>query len=1072
MRRNFLVFLVFLILEIPSYSQVSSGTLLGDARDEKAATVGAAVVVARNNDTGFSRSVTTNEFGSYRIDDLLPGAYTVTAQHDGFQAVTVSPIFVEVNQKTRVDFELHVGSVHETATVVAHASPLQTDEASEGYTLGSAFTEGLPLLGRNIIDLVTLGPGAIPRQLSGFTHDQMNDLQGNRGAVSFNAPVNGARSTENSYILDGAYNTDRNVFAIAVVPLMESVAEFRIQTSLAPAEFAESGGAVIDVVTKSGSQAFHGNLFDFFRNEATDAAGFFAVPNLPRAIFRQNQFGGTLSGPLAPSTYFFASYEGLRSLSSSSTQHLVPTATVRGGDFSGGSPIFDPLNLDANGNRTPFANNVIPASRIDPTVAKYLALYEPLPNYPLANGFDYIDSTPNRDNSDNGTVRIDRGWGQRSRLFARYTINDERSLLAGSFPALPTEENLRAQQAAIGHTFAGTAWVADTHLSFTRLRVFDLPTNAFGSNVLANLGISGFSNDPFNFGLPTLTVTDYDTVQDSQNLPQTQRDNTWNFSTSFSRNMGRHTWKAGFQFTHFTMAYLQSLFTRGNFIFNGGYTSDPQNPNATGDAFADFLLGFPSQTQRSVGNAQAYLRQNTYSAFVQDDWRITPRISISAGLRYEYAAPFSEDRGGLLNLDYSTLPNAPALQPVNTVTNPHRLNFAPRLGLAARLPHWFPHSGDTVFRAGYGIYFSPALAIEAYDLLRNGQSNQLNEPGGLMPVLTIQNGFPQTGSTGFPSYNGVDRNAPTTYTQQWSASIQQELPGNTLFEIAYVGSKGTDLSLFRRFNTPAQVEIGANLPPRPGDLQSLRTFPQLGTLYQIQHIGNSTYNSLQIKAEKRYTRRLSFLASFVWAKSIDDADTPVVGSFESFGAQDERNLRLERGLSFFDVRRRLSAGYVYSIPNAPVLKLLLRNWQTSGTLTFQDGTPLNPVYYATDFANSGTPNRPNIVPGQSIMLPASQRTPDHLFNTNAFSDPAPFTFGNAGRDILPSPGNAVVNVALHRRFVIRENKTMEFRWETFNALNHPNLGIPGPYPDFGPFFGKAFSVGDPRRMQFALRFDF
>jgi hypothetical protein len=1071
MSRSLLVF-ILLRFATSAFAQVSSGSLLGDARDANAGLVSGAGIVARNNDTGFSRSVFTNEFGSYRMDDLLPGAYTVTAQHDGFEAVTVSPIFVEVNQKTRLDFELRVGSVHDETTVAAHASPLQTDEASEGYTLGSNFTQELPLLGRNIVDLVTLGPGAIPRQLGGFTHDQMNDLQGNRGAVAFNAPVNGARSSENTYILDGAYNTDRNVSAVAVVPLLESVAEFRIQTSLAPAEFAESGGAVIDVVTKSGSQAFHGNVFEFFRNEATDAAGFFAVPGLPRAIFRQNQFGATVSGPLAPSTYFFASYERLRSLSSSSTQHLVPNAALRAGNFSGGATIFDPLSLDANGNRTPFPNNTIPASQIDPTIAKYLSLYEPLPNYPLANGFDYIDSTPNRDDSDNGTVRVDRGWGDRNRLFARYTINDERSLLAGSFPALPTAENVRAQQAAIGHTFAGPSWVADTRFSFTRLRVFDLPTNAFGSNVLANLGIAGFSGDPFTFGLPSLTVTDYDTVQDSNNLPQIQRDNTWNFATSLSRNIGRHTWKTGFEFTHFTMGYLQSLFARGSYIFNGGYTSDPRNPSGTGDAFADFLLGFPSQTQRSVGNPQAYLRQNTYAAFVQDDWRIAPRISISAGLRYEYAAPFSEDRGSLLNLNYSNLPAPPSLGQVSTVTNPNRLNFAPRLGLAARLPHWFRRSGDTVFRAGYGIYFSSALAIEAYDLVRNGLNNQLNEPGGLRPVLTIENGFPQTGSTGFPSYYGVDRNAPSTYTQQWSASIQQELPGNTLLEIAYVGSKGTDLSLFRRFNTPAQVEIGANLPPRPGDLQTLRTFPELGTLYQVQHIGNSSYNSLQIKSEKRFTQRLSFLASFVWAKSIDDADTPVVGSYESFGAQDERNLRLERGLSFFDVRRRLSAGYVYSIPGAPFLKQLFRNWQTSGTLTFQDGTPLNPVYFASDFANSGTPNRPNVVPGQSVNLPASQRTAERFFNTNAFSDPAPFTFGNAGRDILPGPGNAVVNVALHRRFEIREGKSVEFRWETFNALNHSNIGIPGPYPDFGPFFGKAFSAGDPRRMQFALRFDF
>ena len=1064
--------LVSISLAVSCWGQVSSGSLLGDVRDQKSAAVAGATVQARNNQTGFSRTATTNAFGSYRIDDLLPGVYTVIAQHDGFQMVTVSPIFVEVDQKARLDFDLRVGSSHETITVTARTSPLQTDEASEGYQLGSTFLEALPLLGRNIISLVTLGPGAIPRQLGGFTHDIINDLQGNRGAVAFNAPVNGARSTGNSYILDGAYNTDRNVFSIAVVPLMETVSEFRIQTSLAPAEFAQSGGAVIDIVTKPGSQQFHGNAFEFFRNEATDARGFFEAPGLPRGVFRQNQYGATLGGPLAASTYFFASYEGLRSRSASSTQHLVPDATVRGGDFSNGAPIFDPLNLDAAGNRLPFAGNQIPTSRIDRAAAKYLSLYEPLPNAQLANGNDYVDSTPNRDHGDNGSMRVDRAWGERSRLFARYTINDDRTLLAGSFPALPTSENLRSQQASIGHTFAGSSWVNETHLSFTRLRVFDLPVSAGGSNVLGNLGITGLANDPSTYGLPALTVTDYETVQDSSNLPQVQRDNTTYFSSSFSRTQGRHTWKAGFQFTHFTMAYLQSQFARGNFIFNGAYTQDPANPGTTGDAFADFLLGFPNQTQRSVGSAQAYLRQNSYAAFTQDDWRITPRISISAGLRYEYFAPFSEDRGNLLNLDYSTLPNAPVLRSVNTVTAPDRKDFAPRIGLAARLPHLLKSSRDTVFRAGYGIYFSPEIAIEAYDLLRNGIRNENNEPGGLTPLLTFENGFPQTGSTGFPSYYGVDKNAPTPYVQQWSASIQHELPGSTLFEISYVGTKGTDLGLFRRFNTPAHVETGENLPPRPGDLQSLRTFPQLGTLFQLQHIANSIYHSLQIKAEKRFTGRLSFLASFVWAKSIDDADTQIPGQFESFGAQDERNLRLERGLSFFDVRRKLSAGYVYSFPNASVLRPVLKNWQLSGNLTLQDGTPLNPVYFATDIANSGTPNRPNVVAGQSVLLPSGQRNADHFYNTGAFSTPAPNTFGNAGRDILPGPGNAVVDVALHRRFTVMEHKTIEFRAEAFNLLNHPNIGIPGPYPDFGPFFGKAFSAGDPRRMQFALRFDF
>ncbi len=647
-----------LALCVPCCAQVSSGSLLGDAHDEKAATIAGVLIVARNNDTGFSRSATSNALGSYRMDDLLPGAYTVTAQHDGFEAETVSPIFVEINQKARLDFRLHVGSVHDAVTVTARTSPVQTDDAAEGYTLDSNFVEALPLIGRNIISLVTLGPGAIPRQLGGFTHDIINDLQGNRGAVAFNAPVNGARSTENSYILDGAYNTDRNTFSIAVVPLMESVSEFRIQTSLAPAEFAESGGAVIDVVTKPGGKAFHGNAFEFLRNEATDAQGFFDVPGLPRGVFRQNQFGATLSGPVAPATFFFVSYEGLRSLSASSTQHLVPNAATRGGDFSGGSPIFDPLTLDpSTGLRQPFANNMIPASRIDPTVAKYLALYEPLPNYPLANGFDYVDSTPNRDHATTaprasitpGASAVICSEGTPSMTTARcWPVR---------FPALPTAETLRAQQVGRRIHIRGTSWVNESPLLLSRGFGFSIFLPMLSAPTFLRIsGIQGFPSDPFTFGLPALTVTDYDTVQDSDNLPQTQRDNTWYFSDGFSRTIGRHTWKAGFQFTHFTMGYLQSLFVRGNFIFNGSYTSDPANPGATGDAFADFLLGFPAQTQREAGSAQAYLHQNTYSAYLQDDWRVTPSISISAGLRYEYSAPFSEDRGALLNLDYSNLP--------------------------------------------------------------------------------------------------------------------------------------------------------------------------------------------------------------------------------------------------------------------------------------------------------------------------------------------------------------------------------------------------------------------------------
>jgi hypothetical protein len=306
--------------------------------------------------------------------------------------------------------------------------------------------------------------------------------------------------------------------------------------------------------------------------------------------------------------------------------------------------------------------------------------------------------------------------------------------------------------------------------------------------------------------------------------------------------------------------------------------------------------------------------------------------------------------------------------------------------------------------------------------------------------------------------------------QQWIASIQHELPGSIALEAAYIGTKGTRLGRFRQLNTPLHVATGENLPPRPGNLQALRPFPELGEIIFRQHISNSSYHSLQLKGEKRFGSRLSFLASFVWGKSIDDADAIVPGFFESAGAQDERNLQLERGLSFFDVRRRVSAGFVYQLPGAGLY--VLRNWRLSGIVTLQDGTPVNPFYFAFDPANTGTPNRPDVVPGQKITLPRSERSPERFFNTDAFRAPAPFAFGNAGRNIVPGPGNNVFDLALSRRFSLGEQHGVEFRAEFFNAFNHPNFGIPGPYPDFGPFFGRIFATGQPRRIQAALRYEF
>jgi hypothetical protein len=1026
---------------MPGLSQVSSGVLFGDVRDESGALVRDAKITATHASTAFTRSAVSGPVGEYRIDELPPGTYQLSALKDGFRKLTVGGIAIEVNQKFRLDIGLIVGGEREEVTVTAEPSLVQTGEASEGYLLQYSTIEGLPLVGRNIISLVTIGPGAIPRQLGGFVHDVISDLQAGRGAVALNPPVNGTRSTMNAHVVDGAYNTDRNTYAVAITPPLESVQEFRIQSSLAPAQAAQAGGAVIDVVTKSGSRDFHGNVFEYLRNEAVDARGYFDDPSLPRPIFRQNQFGGTLGGPLGfPSTFFFGTYEGLRGKSARSTLHLVPDSNLRGGDFSASAtPIVDPIS------QHPFPGNRLPADRIDPIASSFLDQYQPLPNKPLTSGSNYLDSTPNTADLDSGSIRLDHELGKNIRIFGRYTINDERRTTAGAFPQRPTSEELRAQQAALSFTLANDRWVSETRLSFTRLRVFNVPESAFGPNVIRDLGIEDGPDDPFTFGLPYFAVTNVELVTDSPTLPQVQRDNLLYFSNASSVTRGRHTWQFGAQWIGFQLNYLRSQYPRGQYIFSGTFTGDP---------FADFLLGHPQTTRRFIGDAQAYLRNNNYAGYIQDDFRVSPSLTLNIGLRYEYFSPYTEKRDNILNLDYSTLPAPPVLRRVERAVEPDRNNLAPRVGLAWQLPR-------VVFRAGYGFYYAPEIGAETYDLVRNNQQGEINQVSE--PVLTIRNGFPQTAVAGFPTYFGLDTRARTPYVQQWAASLQRQLPADILAEIAYVGTKGTRLGRFRTFNTPLHVETGENLDPRPGELQSLRTFPELGPLFQRQHISNSLYHSLQLKAEKRFHRGLSLLASFVWAKSIDDADSIVPGQFDSFGAQDERDLRLERGLSFFDVRRRFSAAFLYRLPFGLDL---------SGILTLQDGTPLNPVYFILDFANSGTPNRPNVVPGQSVRLPSDQRSVEQFFNREAFSGPEQYTFGNAGRNILPGPGNNVVDLGLRRVFTFRERHSIQLRIEAFNAFNHPNLGIPGPYPDFGPFFGRILASGDQRRLQFGARYDF
>src|SRR5580658_8919497 len=466
-------------------AQMASATLSGIVLDESGAAAPGVALTATEESTSFTRTAVSGAEGNYVIEALPPGIYTVTAQKPGFRTTTSEHVALEVNQKARLDLKLKVGETRDSVTAVATVSPVQTDEASIGYLFDSQTTEELPLDPRNIAGLITLGPGAIPRQLGGFTHDIINDVQqGSRGSVAFNPPINGSRSTMNAFLLDGAYDTDRNTFSIAVYPPMESVQELRIQTSLAPAEFPQAGGASIDVVTKSGGRQFHGSVFEYLQNEAPDARNYFDDPTMAAPVVRQNQFGGSLGGPVPlANTFFFATYEGLRSKIGSPVQSLVPPAQLRTGNFTGQDIIYDPLALTASGARVPFPGDQIPATRIDPIAAGFLAQYEPLPNLNNGDGNNYVDETPNTNRNDSFSTRVDHQFRDRSQLSARYTYNGEQNIIAGSFPLRPTEENVRAQQGALSYIYAGTSWLNEARFSFTRMSIYDKPESAFQTNV-------------------------------------------------------------------------------------------------------------------------------------------------------------------------------------------------------------------------------------------------------------------------------------------------------------------------------------------------------------------------------------------------------------------------------------------------------------------------------------------------------------------------------------------------------------------------------------------------------------
>lgn len=1056
-----LVVLLFISFVSPALAQTHRGSIRGTITDPNGAVIRGAEVKLTNQGTGETRSVMSGEEGEYVLPSLLPASYKLEVVATAF-APRSEEIALQVNQELRIDVSLFIGTIIEDEHMIVESSvsQLKKDTASIGAVIENRQVEGLPLDGRNFFELSLLVPGAVP------------PAQGSAGSVrgDFAFSVNGAREDSNNFLLDGVYNVDPKLNTFGVRPPVDAIREFEMLTSTYDAAFGRSAGAQVNVVLKSGTNEFRGSLYEFHRNGALDARNFFAPASEPAPKYIRNQFGGSLGGPIRKDrTFFFADYEGTRAREGVTRVTNVPTLQERAGDFSQslfGVPI-DPFTGQ------PFPGGRIPAERINAVGRRIAALY-PAPNRatPFAN---FVSSPTQRDRNDSFDARVDHVLGERSTLAFRYSFGD-RSLFepfAGpsySFvPGYGNDVTRRSQNAMASLTRVfSPAFVNDFRLAFNRVATGVRQENA-GTSVNRAVGLADLATNARDFGLSFITVTGFSPLGHEGNNPQNGVTNTYQILDTATYTRGAHLFKFGGDFRLVQQNAFRDVESRGRLQFS-------PFGQVTFNALGDLLLGFPLLTGGArVDNAQ-HLRSESYNLFVNDSYRVTPRLTLNAGLRYEYNSPSvdAEDRANIYD------PATRTLVPVGTRGVPRsgydadRNNFAPRVGLA----YTFGAEGNTVLRAGYGVYYDQSPLAPGEALYFNKPYFDFNLFFSLGPFLplTLDNPFPSFFPLQLPdSALAIQRDLRTPYMQHWNANVQQQLGRNAILEVGYVGSKGTKLLSARDINQPLPSALPPGLPfvPRP-----VAGFDDI-TLLESR--AGSNYHSLQARLQQRLDFGLALLASYTWSKSIDDASNFFTSAGDPNFPQDSRNLRAERGRSNFDVSQRLSVSYSYDLPfgkgrahlaNHGLLTTLLSGWQTFGIVTLQTGRPFT-VALISDLDNSGTGraslgfganDRPNVVGDPTL----ANRSPDRWFNTAAFAFPAPGTFGNAGRNILEGPGTENVNASLVKNTALNERLNLQLRAEVFNLFNHPNFNLPDNFLG-SPTFGRITSARDPRHIQFGAK---
>jgi hypothetical protein len=1123
-RRSFTIAVCLLFAAVTASAQSNYAVVRGSILDPHHRPVAGAHVHVTATATGAKREVATNGNGLYEIAGLQPGSYKMDVDSSGFRQATET-IDLEVGQQATIDVELGLGADKQTVLVQAAGELLKTQDASVGEVVDQRAVDSLPLNGRMLIDLVLTVPGA--HVSHGAAAGDMNPLYwrpGQRSAVS----IGGSRPNANYFLLDGATNTDPTFSTQNLSASPDAVQEFQVQTGSYSAEMGGAGGGQINIVTRSGTGAFHGTAYEFLRNGAMDAHSFNQMGTSNFLI--QNNFGASLGGPVwhAGKTFFFVNYEGLRHVETMTMVDTVPMPEEVAGDFSmSGVDIFDPTTTQPNPGFNPSlpaskANpqyirqqfeyngmkNVIPPGRLTQAASIMLNKYTPQPNtmdmgsmtmmgQPTVVGAgndanNYLDGRKERMTNDQGTFRVDHSFANGDTAFFRYSGAGEFGFMPQGLPGFGFYHDDLSQQGLLGWNHVFSSHLVNTaSAAISRLTMMHTTESANKSDIVTELGIAGTGfGGPAAWGAPYFNVQGFSPLGDSYlATPMHAWDTVVEGRDSLSWQIGRHSAKFGGAYQKFIWPMWGFFQNRGYYQFTNGFTTEHALNDGTGSSLASFLLGLPAARQGQAGVPQMDLRQWYANGYGQDSWRLTSTTTLTYGVRYEFMSPLVDIRYTNSNLDLSSGTPKVFIGGQNGYPKglmyANRTNFAPRMGLAQSIPRL-----GLVAHVAYGIFYTPV------DM--NTWCNQRHNVPYVFPLTSQSDPYlPSIKTLDFPdpvlgtsvvSFTSLQLHAPAQYIQQWSVSLEKQLGSETTIEVGYLGAGGFHLQRSHLIN---------NAQPGPGLIQPRRPYPKISfvdntvfpsttsvssstfpvsTINLLENTAQSWYDAGYVNARRRYANGLSFLANYTFAKSLENAPDFRSPMFEAATPQNNDDLNAEKGLGC-DIRHRFALSAVYSsraVGENRLVRAATRDWRGSMTYQAQTGFPLTISVFG-DTANAGTVVGENPIRANATGTPVfgtGTRNSKTWFNPAAFAAPPAYTYGNVSRNSVYGPGTQTMDLGLVRAFSVTEKARFEARAEFFNAFNHTNLGTPNRFVNTASF-GSITEVSTPgREIQVSARLSF